>query len=49
MKTTVEGDVDLVESEGDSAIHRIVLALERRLTGETIAALGVMPGDNVTD
>lgn len=47
VKRIVEGDISLLESGGSSDSHRDVLTLERKLLGETTAALGVMPGDNV--
>lgn len=48
VRRIVEGDIELLEAEGESAIHDETLRLERRLLGETIAAQGVMPGDNVS-
>ncbi|MFB6080089.1 MAG: hypothetical protein ABEJ81_03730 [Haloferacaceae archaeon] len=46
VKEIVEGDVELLAGGGTGAIHREALSLERKLLGETTAALGAVPGDD---
>ena len=48
VKDIVEGDIALLESVEDRGSVGDVLGLERALLNQTVTALGVMPGDNVS-